>query len=56
MEELINEALEFDPANKKFENPIAYEHDHQLDDLSEDELLSHDLNDEYCEISKLIKE
>lgn len=61
MEELINEAIEFNPDNKKIDQPAKAfdgedEEGFDYNDLSEDEVLEVDVNDEFAKIGSEIKE
>lgn len=59
MEDLVNEAMEFNPEVKRLNSPAnalvdlgAYDYE----GLSEDEILDHNVNDEFQQIGKEIKE
>lgn len=59
MEELINEAMTFNPEEQRLNSPAQALQDlgsYDYQDLSEDEVLDHNVNDEMAAIGKEIKE
>lgn len=59
MEDLVNEAMEFDPEVKRMNSPAQPIEDlgsYDYEGLSEDEVLDHNVNEEFAAIGREIKE